>query len=169
VPADAEQSGKAIEQGAAELLRIWRLARAAAKRELGAGLLDDVMGPFLERAGKLLAEKGEPEKVWGGMTGVVRVSPPKGSQALTEEWAIVMEVLAAACEALESEPTVGEWLAKAVANAEASTTQMAGGTVGPEGVLTIYVFGGGAPSSGPAEPAPDAPPAGPSEGAPPNA
>jgi hypothetical protein len=122
MPGDASQSGLAIQQGAGELLRIWRLARATAKRELGAGLLDDVMGIFFQRAGKLLAENGKPENVWEGLAGVMRVSAAKGPQALTEEWAIAMEVLAAACEALQAEATVADWLARAVGSAEAACT-----------------------------------------------
>lgn len=140
MPADAVQSGKAIEAGAEELLRIWRLARAAAKRELAPGLLDDVMGAFIARAGKLLQENAAPDEVWNGLSGVVRVSPKKGAPALTEEWAIAMEVLAAACEALEADATVGDWLARAVARAEQGTTALAGGGAAEHGIVPVYVY-----------------------------
>jgi hypothetical protein len=139
--ADKVQSGRAIEQGAPELLRIWRLARAAAKRELGAGLLDNVMGDFLTRAGKLLGDDKTPEEVWQGVVGILKVSPQKGPDALTEEWAIAMEVLTAACEALEAEAEVGDWLAKAVAAAEKGTlAALEKKESAPDGLMVLHSY-----------------------------
>ena len=120
-------SGRAIEQSAEELLRIWRLARAAARREIFPGLLDGVMGAFFARCGQLLAGGGEAEEVWPGLVGIVRWSPHHGARELTGEWAIAMEVLSAACESFEADPKVAEWLARAVAAAEKGTASIGEG------------------------------------------
>ena len=146
-------SGRAIEQSAEELLRIWRLARAAARREIFPGLLDCVMGAFFARCGQLLAGNGEPENVWPGLVGIVRWSPQHGARELTGEWAIAMEVLTAACESFQADPKVAEWLARAVAAAEKGTSTIGerrGGTAEPNGVVLLTVYGGlGAPRRGP--------------------
>jgi len=107
----AAQCGRAIEQSAEELLRIWRLARASARQEVFPGLLDGVMGAFFARCGRLLADAGKPEEVWPGLVGQVRWAPRLGAQDLTVEWAIAMEVLAAACESFGAENAAAEWLA----------------------------------------------------------
>lgn len=146
-------SGRAIEQSSEELLRIWRLARASGHREIFPGLLDGVMGAFFARCGQLLAGSGEPEEVWPGLVGIVRWSPEHGTRELTEEWAIAMEVLAAACESFQADPTVGEWLTRAVAAAEKGTTSMGerrSGPTDPDGIVLLVVYGGlGAPRRGP--------------------
>ncbi len=146
-------SGRAIEQSAEELLRIWRLARAAARREIFPGLLDGVMGAFFARCGQLLAGGGEAEQVWPGLVGLVRWSPHHGAIELTGEWAIAMEVLTAACESFEADPRVAEWLTRAVAAAEKGTAAVGEGRekpAGRSGVLLLVVHGGlGAQRRGP--------------------
>ena len=140
---DAAQGGKAIEQKAPELLRIWRLVRATARPQVFPGLLDGVMGDFLARAGKMLAAGEGPEEVWRGLTGVIRLSPALGTKELTGEWAVAMEVLSAACESLDTEPEVGEWLARAVAEVERGTTAMVKDPylAKPDGVVAIVIHG----------------------------
>ncbi|HEU4384865.1 MAG TPA: hypothetical protein VFR85_15385 [Anaeromyxobacteraceae bacterium] len=137
-------SGRAIEQSAEELLRIWRLARAQARREISPGLLDCVMGAFFARCGQLLAGGGEPEAVWPGLVGIVRWSPLHGARELTGEWAIAMEVLTAACESFQADPKVAEWLTRAVAAAEKNTSAIEGRGAGaqPNGVVLLTVHGG---------------------------
>ena len=138
-------SGRAIEQSAEELLRIWRLARASARREIFAGLLGGVMGAFFARCGQLLARDGEPEEVWPGLVGVVRWSPEHGARELTDEWAIATEVLTAACESFQADPRVGEWLTRALAVAERGTAAMGerqDGPADPSGVVLLLVYGG---------------------------
>ncbi|HET6922012.1 MAG TPA: hypothetical protein VFI16_02575 [Anaeromyxobacteraceae bacterium] len=137
-------SGRAIEQSAEELLRIWRLARAEARREIFPGLLDGVMGAFFARCGRLLAESGAPDDVWSGLVGIVRWSPAHGARDLTGEWAIAMEVLSAACESFEANPKVAEWLARAVAAAEKGTAairERSKKPVQPDGILLLVVYG----------------------------
>lgn len=141
-------SGRAIEQSAEELLRIWRLARAAARREIFPGLLDGVMGAFFARCGSLLADKGVPEDVWPGLVGIVRRPPGNAGRELTGEWAIAMEVLTAACESFQADPKVAEWLTRAVATAEKGTASIRGrrGKLPrPEGILLLETYGGLAP------------------------
>lgn len=138
------QSGKVIEQSADELLRIYRLARAGARREVFPGLLDGIMGAFLARCGRLMAEGGKPEDVWPGLVGIVRWAPALGAQEATGEWAIAMEVLSAACESFQVEPQVAEWLARALAEAERGTAALRdahGQPPRPEGVVTLFAFG----------------------------
>lgn len=146
-------SGRAIEQSSEELLRIWRLARAAARREIFPGLLDGVMGAFFARCGQLLAGGGEAEEVWPGLVGLVRWSPQHGARELTGEWAIAMEVLTAACESFQADPKVAEWLTRAVAIAEKGTSaipERPRSHAGPNGVVLLVVYGGlGAPRRGP--------------------
>lgn len=137
-------SGRAIEQSAEELLRIWRLARAEARREIFPGLLDGVMGAFFARCGRLLTESGKPDDVWSGLVGIVRWSPAHGARDLTGEWAIAMEVLSAACESFEANPKVAEWLARAVAAAEKGTAairERSKKPVRPDGILLLVVYG----------------------------
>jgi hypothetical protein len=138
------ESGKAIEQASEELLRIWRLARASARREVFPGLLDGVLGDFFLRSGRLLATGGGPEDVWKGLHGIVRWAPALGAAELTNEWAIAMEVLAAACESFDADPATAEWLARAVAEAERGTSALlgAGDRAAPSpGILTLFAFG----------------------------
>lgn len=136
--------GKAIAQSADELARIWRLARAPALPEVFPGLLDGVMQAFFARAGQLMASSGEPEQVWHGLSGIVCWSPELGAKELTQEWAVAMEVLTAACESLDAEPSAAQWLARAVAEAEKGTANLRDGDPSlkaPEGIVTVLLFG----------------------------
>jgi hypothetical protein len=138
------ESGKAIEQSSEELLRIWRLARASARREVFPGLLDGVLGDFFARSGRLLADGGSPEEVWKGLRGIIRWAPALGAAELTNEWAIAMEVLAAACESFDSDPATAEWLARAVAEAERGTSALLDAqdrAALPPGILTLLTLG----------------------------
>lgn len=140
----AMPSGRAIEQSAEEILRIWRLARASAQREVFPGLLDGIMGAFFARCGRLLAENGEPESVWPGLVGIVRWSPRLGARELTGEWAVAMQVLGAACESFQADPTVGDWLVRAVAAAEKGTALLAERRKKPhrpDGIVILYAYG----------------------------
>ncbi len=138
---DATQTGKLIEQSAGELLRIWRLARATARPQVFPGLLDGVMGDFFERAGRLLAAGAAPAELWSGLRGLIRLSPRLGARELTGEWAVAMEVLSAACESFDAAPEAGEWLARAVAEAERGTSALGADPshAKPDGIVTIVV------------------------------
>jgi len=140
----AAQSGRAIEQSAEELLRVWRLARASARREVFPGLLDGVMGAFFARCGRLLAEGGKPEEVWPGLVGLVRWAPSLGAKELTTEWAIAMEVLTAVCESFGAGNAPAEWLARALALAEKGTASLRDERPDPprpDGIVTLLVLG----------------------------
>jgi hypothetical protein len=136
--------GKAIAQSADELARIWRLARAPARPDIFPGLLDGVMQAFFSRAGQLMASGQDPEKVWHGISGIVCWAPKVGAKELTQEWAVAMEVLTAACESLEAEPQVAQWLARAIAEAEKGTASLQDPKPDqppPKGVVTVLLFG----------------------------
>lgn len=140
----AVQGGRAIEQTAEELLRVWRLARASERQDVFPGLLDGIMGAFLARCGRLLAEGGQPEEVWPGLVGLVRWSPRLGAKELTTEWAVAMEVLTAACESLGVGPASAEWLARALAIAEKGTASLRDERPDPprpDGVVVITALG----------------------------
>jgi len=135
-------SGKILEQSAETLLRIWRLARAASRRQVFPGLLDGLMGEFLTTSGRILSAGGPPEDVWREVTGLVRWAPENADKEITHEWAIAMEVLAAACESFDAEVAVAGWLARAVAEAEKGTTTLRDrAREAPQGVVTVLLFG----------------------------
>ena len=133
--------GHFLRQQSEELTRIWRLARATARPTVFPGLLDGVVQPFFERAGELLPAGAAPEDIWQGLVGVVRRAPAIGPGELTQEWAVLVEVLAAACESVNAEPAVAEWLTGAAAAGEAGTTKLVEGRgAAPPGVVTAVVF-----------------------------
>jgi hypothetical protein len=137
-------SGKAIAQSADELARIWRLARTPARPDVFPGLLDGIMQAFFARSGQLMSAGRPPEEVWHGLSGLVRWSPALGAKELTQEWAVAMEVLTAACESLSAEPDVAQWLARAVARAEKGTAALRDEKPSddpPTGIVTGLVFG----------------------------
>ena len=132
--------GRALRRSGPELTRVWRLARAQAQRPVFPGLLDGIVPSFLAEAGRRLAEGGAPETAWGGCQGPLRLGPGDSSEELTVEWALLMEVLAAACESFEADPATAEWLARSVAAAERGTAAVArGGDPArlPAGVLVV--------------------------------
>jgi hypothetical protein len=124
VALDHIQAGKVLSHATPELLRIWRLARSTARPQVFPGLLDGVMGDFLARAGKLLRSGAPPEDVWPGVAGTIRWSPAGGGEELTTEWAVAMEVITAAIDSADFDPSIGEWLARAIATAEVSTARI---------------------------------------------
>jgi hypothetical protein len=133
--------GHFLRQQSEELTRIWRLARTTARPTVFPGLLDGVVQPFFERAGELLLAGAPPEDVWQELSGVIRWAPAIGPGELTQEWAVLVEVLAAACESVNAEPTVAEWLARAAAAAEAGTTKLVGNRgAPPPGIVPAVVF-----------------------------
>lgn len=133
--------GLFLQQQSEELTRIWRMARASERPEVFPGLLDDVVGRFFARAADLLAGSAAPDELWRGLRGVVRWPPPIAPGELTEEWAILLEVLSAACESVNADPSVSTWLTRAVAACEVGTTALAGGRgKAPEGIVTALVF-----------------------------
>ncbi len=133
--------GLFLRQQSEELTRIWRLARASERPDVFPGLLDDVVGRFFERAAGLLDEGAPPEELWRGLRGLVRWPPPLSPGELTEEWAILLEVLSAACESVNADPAVSSWLTRAVAACEVGTTALGGGRdKAPGGIVTALVF-----------------------------
>ncbi len=133
--------GLFLHQQADELTRIWRLARATARPTVFPGLIDGLVQPFFERAGELLRGEAPPESVWQGLAGLVRWAPAIAPGEMTQEWAVLVEVLAAACESVNADPAVADWLARAASAGEAGTAALAGGKgTAPSGILTTIVF-----------------------------
>ncbi len=133
--------GLFLRQQSEELTRIWRLARASERPDVFPGLLDDVVARLFDRLGHLLVNGSAPETTWSGLVGLVRWPPPLAPGELTREWAVLMEVLSAACESVNADPAVERWLTRAVGICEAGTTALGGGRdKGPAGVVIALVF-----------------------------
>jgi hypothetical protein len=145
-----DKVGLFLRQQSAELTRIWRMARASARPEIFPGLLDDVVSRFFERAGELLERGGPPEELWAGLRGVVRWPASLPAEELTEEWAVLLEVVAASCEAVNAEPEVTQWLMKATSFCVTGTAALGEGARRP-GLLTTLVFSSLAPRARRAE------------------
>ncbi len=147
-----EQVGAFLAQQAEELTRIWRLARADARRDVFPGLLDDLVHPFFVRAGAQLAAGAPAAAVWQGLAGLVRWPPALSPAEHTEEWALLLEVLRASCESVNAAPEAAAWLAQAAAAAEAGTAGLAAGRGPvPDGVLVAVVFSTLQPRHAPAQ------------------
>ena len=133
--------GPFLRQQSEELTRIWRVARASERPDVFPGLLDDVVVRFFDHLGELLVNGGAPDDAWSGLFGLVRWPPPLAPGELAQEWAVLMEVLSAACESVNADPAVVVWLTRAVGACEAGTTALGGGRdKGPAGVVTAVVF-----------------------------
>jgi len=132
--------GKLLVDQAEELTRLWRLARASARPLVFPGLLDGVMRAFFERAGRLLSQGAPPEEVWSGLAGAVRWRPGTPADEHTQEWAVAMEVLSAACEAVNAELEAAGWLARAVSAAERGTAALLGRESRPAGILPVLLL-----------------------------
>jgi hypothetical protein len=130
-----------LRQQSDELTRIWRMARAAERPDVFPGCLDDVVVRFFARAANLLAGGAAPEDLWGDLCGLVRWPPALAPGELAEEWAILLEVLSAACESVNADPSVSAWVERAVAACQAGTSALAGGRgKAPRGIATALVF-----------------------------
>jgi hypothetical protein len=141
-----DRVGAFLQQQADELTRIWRLARADARRDVFPGLLDDLVQPFFWLAGAELAAGSPPEAAWRGLAGLVRWPPSVSPAEHTEEWALMLEVLRAACESVNAAPDAAAWLAQAAAAAEAGTAALATAPHGaPEGIVVAVVFSSAQP------------------------
>jgi hypothetical protein len=137
----ASKVGLFLQQQSDELTRIWRMARASERAGVFPGLLDDLVVRFFPRAAELLGRSAAPEELWQGLCGVVRWPPPLAPNELTEEWAILLEVLSAACESVNADPSVSSWLSRAVAACEVGTAALGGGRgKSPDGIVTALVF-----------------------------
>jgi hypothetical protein len=146
---DGRQTGKALVAAADELLRIWRSARGAARPGVFPGLADGVMASFLEQAGSSLGHGEPPFGAWPRTVGAVRLDPKDFAASVREleaEWDLLVEVLRAGCEALESEPAAFEWLEKAIATARAGAPALRDAALRPAGVAIVWSWSGLAPS-----------------------
>ncbi|HUL58135.1 MAG TPA: hypothetical protein VLU43_02605 [Anaeromyxobacteraceae bacterium] len=141
---DALQLADVLRSSGAELARIWRSARAEARRGVAPGLLDGVVSAFLEGVAFMLEADGEPAAAWRDAVGVVRFDArdrPRSAAEIDAEWTILGAVLDAACEALEADPGPRAQLAAAVAAGRAGVTDLVAGR-GPRGVLALPVLSG---------------------------
>jgi hypothetical protein len=147
-----DRVGAFLAQQSEELTRIWRLARYDARRNVFPGLLDGLVQAFFVRAGAELAAGAPPDAVWRGLTGLVRWPPALSPAEHTEEWAILLEVLRAACESVNAAPDAAAWLAQAAAAADAGTAALSAGQGAvPEGVVVAVVFSTLQPRQAPVE------------------
>lgn len=140
-----EKVGLFLRQQAEELTRIWRMARASARADVFPGLVDGLVGGFFNRAGELIGAGAEPEAVWTSLSGVLRWPARIAPDELAQEWALLLEVLTAACEAVNASPPVSEWLVRALAACESGSRALGVGGPRPSGVLTLHFFSALAP------------------------
>ena len=142
----AAKVGLFLRQQADELTRIWRLARVSARPAVFPGLLDGVVTPFFRTCGELLPQHRAPEEVWTELSGVVWWQTALAPAELVEEWAVMSEVVSAACEAVNAEPAVGEWLVRAIAACQTGTAALGSSRdQAPPGILAALVYSEVAP------------------------
>ncbi len=139
-----EQVGAFLRQQGEELTRIWRVARASERPQVSFGLIDALVLPFFDGAGALLAAGAAPEDVWTGLSGLVRWPPKLVPMEHAREWALVLEVLAAACESVNAAPAVLLWLTRAVEVCRDGVARLRGDGPAEEapGVVPVLVFAG---------------------------
>ncbi len=139
-----EQVGSFLRQQGEELTRIWRGARASERPKVAFGLIDALVLPFFDGAGEQLASGAAPEAVWAGLSGLVRWPPQLAQAELALEWALVLEVLVAACESVNAAPEVLEWLSRAVEVCREGTVGLRGKAPvdAASGVVPVLVFAG---------------------------
>ena len=141
---DALQLADVLRSSRSELERIWRAARAEARRGISPGLIDGIVPAFLAGIVAMLEMDGEPSSAWREAVGIVRFDSRDRAASAAEidaEWAIMGAVLASVCRALEAEPPTGVRLAEAVAVARAGAADVLTGR-GPPGVLGLPVLSG---------------------------
>lgn len=148
----ADKVGLFLRSQAEELERIWRGARIAARPDVFPGLIDGVVAPFFLLAGELIARAAAPEEVWRGLVGVVRYAPALPEDELAQEWSLLREVLAAACESVGAGRDAADWLARAANAAEAGAAALARKEgAAPDGIVAAFVFSSLAPRQPAAE------------------
>ncbi|HUK65340.1 MAG TPA: hypothetical protein VLV17_00830 [Anaeromyxobacteraceae bacterium] len=135
-----EKVGLFLRQQGDELTRIWRMARASARSDVFPGLIDGLVGRFFELSGLLLSEGRPPEEVYSGLSGVLRWPAGKSSDELAQEWALLHDVVTAACEAVNASPSANEWLLRALSACESGTQALGTGGPRPAGVVTLHYF-----------------------------
>ena len=135
---DLRRAGDAISASAADLARVWRAGRAAARPSAFPGLLDGVVESFLVQSGEALAEDRDPALVWPAAQGVVRLplDARRAGDELDAEWDLVEEVLTAALQALDAGDGALEWVRRAVVISRAGTRTL-GAAGGPPAVLAV--------------------------------
>jgi hypothetical protein len=141
VTLDPRRTGDAIAAAAADLARVWRAARAAARPGFFPGLLDGLVEPFLAAAGEALADGRHAALVWPSVAGVVRLQAGDlGATAaeLEAEWDLAEQVLHDACKALDAGEGAREWVSRAIAIARTGTRTLARGDA-PDAVLVVWV------------------------------
>lgn len=138
---EARRAGDALAASAADLARVWRAGRAAARTGAFPGLLDGVVESFLQVAGELLSGGRDPALAWPAVHGVVRLprDARRAREELDAEWDLVEEVLGAALQALQAGDAAIEWTRRAVVIARAGTRAL-GHSPGPAGVLPIALL-----------------------------
>lgn len=137
------RAGDAIAASAGELVRLWRAARAQARPKVFPGLLDGLVEDLFARLGEALAQGQDPALLWPGLAGLVRLDPhaPERSRAeLEAEWDVAHGVLRAACDALDAEDDVREWIARAVVLARSAARTLERGR--PPGVVIAWALSG---------------------------
>jgi hypothetical protein len=126
---------------AAEMLRIWRLARHSAHPETLPGLSDGALESFFDALGPLLARGAAPGEVGDALAGTVRIPQGGADAALADEWEMARKVLRAACESLGATEAVSGWLDDAASASREAVLRAAGGNPdAPPRLVRLKVF-----------------------------
>jgi hypothetical protein len=135
--------GEVLAVQAAEMQRVWRLARLGTAPGLLPGLADAVLRSFFRALGAAVARGEPPERMADGLLGILRVPPDGAEERIAEEWNVARKVLEATCEALGANPAVASWIGQAAAACQAATLRALRGEEGaPRGLVRAWLYSG---------------------------
>lgn len=137
---EIRRTGEALAHAARELVRVWRAARQETRPTAFPGLADGVVESLVAAVGEALVVGRAPEEVWSRVEGVVRLDHSEDGQAdeeLFAEGRLLTEVLASACEALDTGPAVADEVARAAERAAQGLLDLRDGPR-PHGVVVVW-------------------------------
>jgi hypothetical protein len=135
--------GEVLAVQAAEMQRVWRLARLGTAPGLLPGLADGVLRSFFRELGAAVVRGEVPERMAEGLKGLLRVPPQGGEERIVEEWNVARKVLEATCEALSASPAVAGWIDRAGAACQEATLRALRGEPGaPRGLVRAWLYSG---------------------------
>lgn len=137
---ETRRTGEAIAHAARELVRVWRAARLETRPTAFPGLADGVVESLVAAVGEALVVGRAPGEVWSRVEGVVRLDRATDGQAedeLLAEGRLLAEVLASACEALDTGPAVADEVARAAEGAAQGLLELRDG-LRPHGVVVVW-------------------------------
>jgi hypothetical protein len=141
---DPRRTGEAIAAASGDLARIWRAARLEARPDVFPGALDGLVEDFVANVGQALVLGRTPREAWDRTEGVVRIDRAAEARAegeLTAEWRLLGEVLAAACDTLDTDPAAADQVAQTVEEGRRGTEGLREGRGSRELVVVLLLSG----------------------------